>query len=63
VKWQDVPVEKQSNIFNVLVSLKRKRDQRRENSEYKARFVIDGSRAQIGVDVFDKYAPVINYNF
>ena len=53
VKWDDVPNEKQGKIFNLLILLKRKRDQHHEISKYKARLVMDGSRAQIGVDVFD----------
>jgi hypothetical protein len=28
----------------------------------KQRFVMDGSRAKVGVDVFDTYAPVIDYS-
>jgi hypothetical protein len=53
VKWQDVPIEKQSNLSNLLILLKRKRDEHHEISKYKARLVRDGSKAQIGVDVFD----------
>ena len=62
VKWDDVPNEKQGKIFNLLILLKRKRDQHHEISKYKARLVMDGSRAQIGVDVFDTHAPVIDYS-
>jgi hypothetical protein len=62
VKWSDVPIEKQNKIFNLLILLKRKRDQHQEITKYKARLVMDGSRAQIGVDVFDTYAPVIDYS-
>ena len=58
----DVPIEKRSKIFNLLILLKRKRDQHQEISKYKARMVMDGSRAQIGIDVFDTYAPVIDYS-
>jgi hypothetical protein len=62
VKIDDVPIEKQNKIFNLLILLKRKRDQHHEISKYKARLVMDGSRAQIGIDVFDTYAPVIDYS-
>ena len=62
VKWQDVPAEKHNKIFNLLILLKRKRDQHREITKYKARLVMDGSRAKVGVDVFDTYAPVIDYS-
>ncbi len=62
VEWKDVPHEKHSKIFNLLKMLKRKLDQFGEISKHKARLVMDGSRAQIGVDVFDTYAPVIDYS-
>ena len=62
IKFHDVPIEKQNRIFNLLILLKRKRDQHREITKYKARLVMDGSRAQIGIDVFDTYAPVIDYS-
>ena len=62
VNRSDVPLEKQNKIFNLLILLKRKRDQHHEITKYKARLVMDGSRAQIGVDVFDTYAPVIDYS-
>jgi hypothetical protein len=55
-------MEKRNKIFNLLVLLKRKRDQHQEITKYKARMVMDGSRAQVGVDVFDTYAPVIDYS-
>ena len=42
-----------SKIFNLLILLKRKRDQVGETAKHKARLVMDGSRAQNGVDVFD----------
>ena len=58
----DVPIEKRSKIFNLLILLKRKRDQHQEISKYKARMVMDGSRAQIVIDVFDTYAPAIDYS-
>jgi hypothetical protein len=59
---KDVPEEKQSKIFSLLILLKRKRDQVGEITKHKARLVMDGSRAQIGVDVFDTYALVIDYS-
>ena len=31
-------------------------------TKYRARWVMDGSRAQMGVAVFDTYAPVIDYS-
>jgi hypothetical protein len=61
VDYKDVPVEKQRKIFNLLILLKRKRDKHHEITKYKARMVMDGSKAQLGVDVFDTYAPVIDY--
>jgi hypothetical protein len=60
IEYEDVPMEKRNKIFNVL--LKRKRDQHQEITKYKARMVMDGSRAQVGVHVFDTYAPVIDYS-
>jgi hypothetical protein len=49
-----------------LIFLKRKhekfRDQHGKIIQYKARLVMDGSRAHIGVDVFDTYAPVIDHS-
>ena len=53
IKIDDVPIEKQKTILNLLILLKSKRDQRYEITKYKARLVMDGSRAQIGVEVFD----------
>ncbi len=52
----------QNKIFNLLILLKRKLDQHHEITKYKARLVMNGFRAQIGVDVFDTYAPVIDYS-
>ncbi len=37
VKWSNIPVEKQNKIFNLLVLLKRKRDQYHEITKYKDR--------------------------
>ena len=62
IEFEDVPAAKQGKIFNLLILLKRKRDKHQEITKYKARLVMDGSRAQIGVDVFDTYAPVIDYS-
>ena len=62
IEYKDVPIELKSKIFNLLILLKRKRDQHQEITKYKARMVMDGSRAQVGVDVFDTYAPVIDYS-
>ena len=52
----------QNKIFNLLILLTRKLDQHHEITKYKARLVMNGFRAQIGVDVFDTYAPVIDYS-
>jgi hypothetical protein len=41
-KWQDVPAQKQSKIL--LIFLKRKRDQHRKITKYKARLAMDGFR-------------------
>ncbi len=62
IKIDDVPIEKQNKIFNLLILLKRKRDQHHEITKYKAGLVMDGFRAPIGVDGFDRYAPVIHYS-
>ncbi len=62
IRTNHVPIEKQIKIFNLLILLKRKRDQHHEITKYKARLVMDGSRAQIGVDVSHTYAPVIDYS-
>ncbi len=53
IKIDDVPIEKQNRIFNLLILLKHKRDQHHEIVKYKARLVMDGSWAQIDIDVFD----------
>ena len=53
IDWKDVPEEKKGKIFNLLILLKRKRDQVGQITKHKARLVMDGSRAQIGVDVLD----------
>jgi len=63
VEYEDVPMEKRNKIFNLLVLLKRKRDQHQEITKYKARMVMDGSRAQVGVDVFDTYAPAQQFGY
>ena len=63
IKFMDVPVEKQNKTHNLLIFLKRKHDQRQEITRCKARQVIDGSRAQIGVFVFYTYAPSIIQQF
>ncbi len=62
IEYEDVPIEKRNKIYNLLVLLKRKRDQHQEITKYKARMAMDGSRAQVGVDVFDTYAQVIDYS-
>jgi hypothetical protein len=62
VDWKGIPPEKQSKIFDLLILLKRKRDRSGEITKHTARLVKDGSRAQIGVDVFDTYAPGFDYS-
>jgi hypothetical protein len=54
IEYKDVPIEMKSKIFNLLILLKRKRDQHKEITKYKARLVMDGSqsRAKVGEDVF-----------
>ena len=47
IELEDVPPAKQGKIFNLLILLKRKRDKHQEITKYKARLVMDGSRAQI----------------
>ncbi len=48
IKIDDVPVAKRNKIFNLLIILKRKRDQHHKITKYKVRLVMDGSRAHIG---------------
>ncbi len=62
IKYQDAPDEKCDKIFNLLILLKRKRDKHADITKHKARLVMDGSRAQIGIDVFDTYAPFIDHS-
>jgi hypothetical protein len=62
IEYKDVPIEMKSKIFNVLILLKRKRDQQKEITKYKARLVMVGSRAKVVEDVFDTYALVIDYS-
>jgi hypothetical protein len=45
-----------------LILLKRKRGQHKEITKYKARLVMNGSRAKVGEDVFDTYAPAIDFS-
>ena len=51
-----------ARIFNLLILLKRKRNKFREISKYKCCLVMDESRQIVGVDVFDTFAPVIDYS-
>jgi hypothetical protein len=60
LEYEDVPNEKRNKIYNLLVLLRRKRDQHQEITKYKARMVMDGSTVQIGVNVFNTYASVID---
>ncbi len=62
IEYENVPIEKRNKIYNLLVLLKRRRDQHQEMNKYKAPMVMDGSREQIGVDVFDTYGQVIDYS-
>ena len=41
-RWEDVPMEKRDEIFNLLILLKRKRDQHNEIVKHKAKLVMDG---------------------
>ena len=63
VKIDDVPIEMQYKIFNLLILLNRKSDECHEFTKYKARLVMEGSHAQIGVDVFDTYATLRMFQF
>ncbi len=59
----NVPEEKRGKRFNLLILPKLKRDKHAEITKlprHKARLVMDG--AQIGINVFDTYAPVIDYS-
>ena len=54
LKRQDeIPAGKK--IFKLLLLLKRKRDKNHEISKYKARLVMDGSKAVIGKDVDETF--------
>jgi hypothetical protein len=61
IEYKDVLIEMKSRIFNLLILLKCKRDQYKEITKCKARLVMDGSRAKVGEDVLDTYAPVIDW--
>ncbi len=59
------PTEKQRRIFNLLIPNHRVKHERGPHhgiSKYKARLVMNGNRAQFGVDVFDTYVPLIDYS-
>lgn len=60
VEENDIPPG--AKIYNLLILLKRKRNQFQEITKYKCRLVMDGSRQVVGVDVFDTLAPVIDYS-
>ena len=62
VTMNEIPTEHRSKIYNLMILLKRKRNQFREISKYKCRLVMDGSRQKVGIDVFDTFAPVIDYS-
>ena len=50
------------NIFKLLLLLKRKRGKHHEISKYKARLVMDGSKAVIGKDENETFSPVVDYS-
>ncbi len=50
-EYKEVQIE--INKFNLLILLTRKRVQYKEITKYKARLVMEGSRAKVGEDVFD----------
>jgi hypothetical protein len=58
IEFEVVPVAKQGKIFNLLIC---QLDKHQEITKYKASLVMDSSIQQIGVDIFDTYAPVIDY--
>ncbi len=62
IEYEDLPVAKRGKIFNLLILLKQKRDKHQEITNYKARLVMDGSRARIGINVFDTCALLIDYS-
>ena len=51
-----------NKIYQLLILLKRKRNQFQEITKRKCRLVMDGSKAKVGIDVFDTYALVIGYS-
>ena len=61
VKQEDIPPEHKRKTYNLMILLKRKRNKFREISKYKCRLVMDGSRQEVGKDVFDPFSPVIDY--
>ncbi len=62
VTMNEILPEHRSKIYNLMIILKRKRNQFREISKYRCRLVMDGSRQKVGAGVFDTLAPVINYS-
>ena len=58
----DSEVPSSKKIFKLLLLLKRMRDQHREISKYKARLVMDGSKAVIGKDLCQMFSPVVHYS-
>jgi hypothetical protein len=62
VTKNEISAQAQIKIYNLIILLKRKRNQFREISKYNCRLVMDGSRQKVGVDVFDTFAPVIDYS-
>ncbi len=58
INYTDVPIEMKTKIFNLLILLRRQRDQHEEITKNKGRLVMGGSRTKVGDDVFDMYAAV-----
>ena len=60
-EYKDIPTKilQDKLIYNLMILLKRKRDQFEEVKKHKCRLVMNGSQAVVGQDVFDTFAPVI----
>ena len=53
---------KAKQIHNLMILLKRRRDQFQEIKKHQCQLVMDGSPAVVDSDVFDAYSPVINFS-
>ena len=61
VRLEDIPPKYHRKIYKLMILLKRKRNKFRVISKYKCRLVMDGSRQEVGIDVFKTFSQVIDY--